>query len=65
MKQESITQPHAEEERIVRLAIYLPESLHKAIRHRCIEERVSASKLAVRLLTNYLKTPTKQEAKEG
>ncbi len=41
----------------MRLVVYLPEELHKAVMHRCIDEGVSATKLAERLLREYLKQP--------
>ncbi len=44
-------------ERVVRLAVYLPEDLHKAVMHRCIDEGISATKLSERLLREYLKQP--------
>ncbi len=47
----------------MRLAIYLPEDLHRAIRHRCIEEGTSATKLAERLLRAYLEKPPKKGGK--
>jgi hypothetical protein len=41
----------------MRLVVYLPENLHKAVMHRCIDEDLSATKLAERLLREYLKQP--------
>jgi hypothetical protein len=38
----------------MRLAVYLPEDVHKALMHRCIDEEVSATKLAERLIREYL-----------
>ena len=49
--------------RIVRLGVYLPEDLHRAIMHRCVDENISATKLAERLLREYLKTPLRKGAK--
>ena len=40
--------------RVMRLVVYLPEGLHKAVMHRCIDEDTSATKLAERLLREYL-----------
>ena len=47
--------------RIMRLVVYLPESLHKAVMHRCIDEDTSATKLAERLLREYLERAPKQK----
>jgi hypothetical protein len=41
----------------MRLVVYLPEDLHKAVMHRCIDEDTSATKLAERLLREYLDRP--------
>ncbi len=49
-----------EEVRIVRLSVYLTEELHRAIMHRCVDENVSFTKLAERLLREYLKQPPKK-----
>ena len=49
-----------EEVRTVRLSVYLAEELHRAIMHRCVDENVSFTKLAERLLREYLKTPVKK-----
>lgn len=49
------------EMRIVRLSLYLPEDLHRAVMHRCIDEEISATKLAERLLREYLEKPPKQK----
>jgi hypothetical protein len=43
-----------------RLSIYLPLELHRAFMHRAIDEGVSASKLAERLILEYLKTPLRK-----
>lgn len=43
-----------EEVGIVRLGVYLPKDLHKALMHRCIDEEISATKLTERLLREYL-----------
>jgi hypothetical protein len=51
------------EVRTVRLSVYLSEDLHRAIMHRCVDENVSFTKLAERLLREYLKTPTKKGGK--
>ncbi|GEM_PF-7008313 len=47
----------------MRLAVYLPEDLHKSLMHRCIDENISATKLTERLLRVYLKTPLKKGGK--
>jgi len=47
--------------RVMRLAVYLPEDVHKALMHRCIDEEVSATKLAERLIREYLEKPPKQK----
>ena len=44
----------------MRLTVYLPEELHRTIMHRCVDENVSFTKLAERLLREYLKTPLKK-----
>ena len=49
-----------EEVRTVRLSVYLAEELHRAIMHRCVDENISFTKLAERLLREYLKTPVKK-----
>ncbi len=49
--------------RIMRLVVYLPEDLHKAVMHRCIDEDTSATKLAERLLREYLERPTRKGVK--
>lgn len=49
------------EVRTVRLSVYLPEDLHRVIMHRCVDENISFTKLAERLLREYLKTPLKQK----
>lgn len=46
--------------RITRLVVYLPEALHKAVMHRCIDEDTSATKLAERLLREYLEGSPKK-----
>jgi hypothetical protein len=46
--------------RVMRLVVYLPEELHKAVMHRCIDEDTSATKLAERLLREYLERPPKK-----
>ncbi len=45
--------------RIVRLTVYLPEDLHRAVMHRCIDETTSFTKLAEQLLRDYLEKPPK------
>ena len=45
----------------MRLVVYLPEDLHKAVMHRCIDEDTSATKLAERLLREYLERSPKQK----
>lgn len=49
--------------RVMRLVVYLPEDLHKAVMHRCIDEEVSATKLAERLLREYLERPPRKGVK--
>lgn len=49
--------------RTVRLSVYMPEELHRAVMHRCVDENVSFTKLAERLLREYLKTPVKKGGK--
>lgn len=49
--------------RIMRLVVYLPENLHKAVMHRCIDEDTSATKLAERLLREYLERPPRKGVK--
>ncbi len=51
------------EVRTVRLSVYLPEELHRTIMHRCVDENISFTKLAERLLREYLKTPLKEGGK--
>jgi hypothetical protein len=51
------------EVKTVRLSVYLPEELHRTIMHRCVDENVSFTKLAERLLREYLKTPVKKGGK--
>jgi hypothetical protein len=46
-----------EEVRIMRLTVYLPDELHRTLMHRCVDESVSATKLAERLLREYLEKP--------
>jgi len=55
--------PQRGEVNIVRLVIYLPEDLHRAVRHRALDEGVSATKLTEKLLRDYLKTPVKKGGK--
>ena len=49
--------------RTMRLVVYLPEDLHKAVMHRCIDEDTSATKLAERLLREYLGRPPRKGVK--
>ncbi len=51
------------EVRTVRLSVYLPEELHRTIMHRCVDEDISFTKLAERLLRAYLKSPVKKGGK--
>jgi len=51
------------EVRTVRLTVYLSEELHRTVMHRCVDENVSFTKLAERLLREYLKTPVKKGGK--
>ena len=48
---------------VVQLSVYLPEELHRTIMHRCVDENVSFTKLAERLLREYLKTPLRKGGK--
>jgi plasmid stability protein len=41
-------------EKTVRLSLYLPEDMRKALRIRAIEEGTSATKLVERLIRGYL-----------
>ncbi len=52
--------PERKEVKIMRLAVYLPEDLHRAVMHRCIDEGISATKLTQRLLREYLKQAPKK-----
>ncbi len=47
----------------MRLSVYLTEDLHRAIMHRCVDENISFTKLAERLLREHLKTPPKRGGK--
>ncbi len=47
----------------VRLSVYLTEDLHRAIMHRCVDENISFTKLAEKLLREYLKTAAKKGGK--
>lgn len=47
--------------RTVKLTVILSEDLHKVLRHRCIDEGIPATKLAERLLREYLARPTKRK----
>ena len=49
------------EVRTVRLSVYLSGDLHRVIMHRCIDENIAFTKLAERLLQDYLKTPLKKK----
>jgi len=49
--------------RTMRLVVYLREDLHKAVMHRCIDEDISATKLAERLLREYLERPPRKGVK--
>ncbi len=41
----------------MRLTVYLPSDLHKALMHRCVDEEISATKLTERLIREYLARP--------
>jgi len=43
-----------EETKTVRLSLYLPEDIRKALRIRAIEEGISTTKLVERLIRDYL-----------
>ncbi len=45
------------EPRTMRLTVYLPSDLHKALMHRCVDEEISATKLTERLIREYLARP--------
>lgn len=45
----------------MKLTVILSEDLHKVLRHRCIDEGIPATKLAERLLREYLARPTKRK----
>ncbi len=49
--------------RIMRVAVYLPEDVYKGLMHRCIDEEISATKLAERLIREYLERPAKKGGK--
>ncbi len=49
------------EVKTVRLSVYLSEDLHRTIMHRCVDENISFTKLAERLLRDHLKTPLKKK----
>ena len=51
------------EVRTVRLTVYLTEELHRTIMHRCVDENIAFTKLAERLLRDYLETPLKKGGK--
>ncbi len=44
----------------MRVAVYLPEDVYKGLMHRCIDEDISATKLAERLIREYLEKPAKK-----
>jgi hypothetical protein len=45
----------------VKLTVFVSEDLHKALRHRCIDEGIAATRLIERLLQEYLKRPPKRK----
>ncbi len=45
----------------VKLTVIVSEELHKALRHRCIDEGIPATKLAERLLREYVERPLKRK----
>jgi plasmid stability protein len=53
METSHIPEPQATE-KTVRLSLYLPEDIRKALRIRAIEEGTSATKLVERLIREYL-----------
>lgn len=55
-------EPKPKDTETVRLSLYLPEDLRKALRIQAIEEGTSATKLVERLIREYL---SKTTAKEG
>lgn len=52
----------SEETKTVRLSLYLPEDVRKALRIRAIEEGISTTKLVEQLIREYL---SKKPEKEG
>lgn len=48
-------QPAAENEKTVRTSLYLPESLHRAVRIKCLERGTSMTSVITGLLLEYVK----------
>ncbi len=46
--------PHKKEERIVPMPVYLPEDVHKDLRHAAIDEGRSATDIIRELVKEYL-----------
>lgn len=45
----------------VKITVILSEDLHKALKHRCIDEGIPVTRLAERLLKAYLERPAKRK----
>ncbi len=54
--------PNKKEDRIVPMPVYLPEDLHKALRHAAIDEGRSATDIIRELVKEYL---TKRHKRKG
>ncbi len=54
--------PHKKEERIVPMPVYLPENLHRALRHAAIDQGQSATDIIRELVKEYL---TKRQKRKG
>ncbi len=50
---------------VVRLPVYLPKELHKALMHRAVDEERSASQILVDLVRDYLERPAKKKGGKG
>ncbi len=54
--------PNKKEERIVPMPVYLPEDLHRALRHAAIDEGRSATDIIRELVSGWL---VKRKRKKG
>lgn len=45
----------------MKLTVIVSEDLHKALKHRCIDEGTSITGLAERLLREYVERPAKRK----